>query len=142
MANFSTDQIATIAQQFHDLSAMVEQFRFDQISSGKPLEDPQIVQLLGLQFGLSKISSSVFIEAAELTLSDADGAARQIVSATQSANSALGELKSIDKVINIASAAAVLGTAVMTGDLSQIGNAAKGVFAALETDHGMASVGG
>jgi|SRR5215472_2518814 len=142
MANFSNEQLTTIAQQFHDLSAMVGQFRLDQIDSGKPLEDPQIVHLLGLQLSLSKTSSSVFIQAAELTLSDADGAAQQIVSATQSANSAISKLNSIDKVISIASAAALLGTAVMTGDLSQIGNAAQGVLTALETDHGMASVGG
>lgn len=131
MAKFSNDQLTSIAQQFHDLSALVGQFRLDQIHTGKPLEDPQIVQLLGLQFSLSNISSSFFIQAAQLTLSDADAAAKQITSATKSADSALAKLKTIDKVINVASAAAVLGTAVMTGDLGQIGNAAKGVFTAI-----------
>lgn len=142
MANFSNDQLTSIAQQFHDLSANVGQFRLDQIHTGKPLGDSQIVQLLGLQFSFSSISSSFLIQAAELTLSDADGAAKQIISATQSANSAIAKLTSIDKVINIASAAAVLGTAIMTGDMGQIGNAAQRVLTALETDHGMASVGG
>ena len=49
MARFSDDQLIAIAQQFHDLSIMVSQFRLDRIHCGIPLDDPGIVQLLGLQ---------------------------------------------------------------------------------------------
>jgi len=131
MANFSVDQLIGIAQQFHDLSFIVSQFRLDRIHGGTPLDDPEIVQLLGLQLGLLNTSSSFYVQAAHVTLADADQAAAQITAATKEAASAIKTLQVISKVVNIASAAGVLATAIMTGDMNQIGDAAKGVYTAI-----------
>jgi hypothetical protein len=131
MANFSKEQLTTIAQQFHDLSVNVGQFRLDQIHAGAKLEDPGIVQLLGQQFSLLNTSSSFFVQAANVALADADKAADQIVGATNAANAAVKTLAVINKVVTIASAAGVLAAAIMTGDMDQIGQSAKDVFTAI-----------
>jgi hypothetical protein len=133
MARFSDDQLIAIAQQFHDLSVMVSQFRLDQIHGGMPLDDPGIVQLMGLQLTLLNTSSSFYVQAAQVTLADADHAAAQITAATKEAIGAIKTLQVVDKVINIASAAGLLATAIMTGDMNQIGDAAKGVYTAISS---------
>ena len=132
MPNLTDDQLTAIAQQFHDIAANVAQFRLDQIHDGAKLDDPNIVQLLGLQFSLSNISSSFALQAAQVTLADADKAAGQITKATTAANDAIKNLSTINKVINIASAAGVLAASVMSGDLGQIAQSAKGVFSAIQ----------
>jgi hypothetical protein len=133
MPNFSDDQLIAIAQQFHDLSAAVSQFRLDRIHGGLPLDDQSIVQLLGLQQGLLDTSSSFYVQAAQVTLNDADQAAAQVTSATKEAISAIKTLQAVNKVISIASAAGVLATAIMTGKMDQIGDAAKGVYTAISS---------
>jgi hypothetical protein len=133
MAAFSDDQLLAIAQQFHDLSISVKQFRLDRISGGVPLDDPGNVQLLGLQLSLLNTSSSLYGQAAGVTLADADQAATQITAATKQAIGAIKTLQAVNKVINIASAAGVLAAAIMTGDMSQIGDAAKGVYTAISS---------
>ncbi len=95
------------------------------------LDEPGIVQLLALQWSLLNTSSSFFLQAAQVTLADADKAAAQITLATNAANDALKTLNTINKVINIASAAGVLSAAIMTGDINQVAAAAKGVYTAV-----------
>ncbi len=133
MPKLSDDQLIAIAQQLHDLSVAVGQFRLNRIHAGMALDDPQIVQLLGLQMSLLNSSSSFYVQAAQVTLEDADKAAALVTTATKKANDAIKTLGNINKVINIASAAGVLVAAVMTGDLGQIGAAAKGVYTTIES---------
>ena len=133
MAHFSDDQLIAIAQQIHDLSVIVGRFRLDRIHGGVPLDDPGIVQLLSLQWSLLNTSSSFYLQAAEVTLADADQAATQIAAATKEAGAAIKTLQVVNKVINIGSAAGLLAAAVMTGDISQIGNATNGVYAAINS---------
>ena len=127
MATLSRDQLTSIAQAFHDLAVAVGQFRLDQIHEGTDLGDKGLVQLLGLQFSLLNTSSSFALQAAAVTLSDADRAATAIQSATDEANAAIETAATINKVVNIASAAGVLAAAVMTGNLQQIFSAASTV---------------
>jgi hypothetical protein len=134
MAHFSDDQLTAIAQQFHDLSDSIKQFRLDRIGEGVPLDDPGIVQLLGLQVNIANTSSSFYVEAARLTLADADAATAQIGAATKQADAAIRNLQVVNRVISIASAAGVLATAIMTGDMSQIGNATKDVYTAISSN--------
>jgi hypothetical protein len=131
MANFSDVQLSSIAQEFHDLSENVGQFRLDQIGSGVPLSDPGMVRLLGQHMNLLNASSSFYVQAADVTLEDADQAATQITSATTAANAALKTLSEVNKAVNIASAAGVLAGAIMSGNMGQIGAASKGVFSAI-----------
>src|SRR5580698_6685214 len=100
MAHFSDDQLIAIAQQFHDISDSIKQFRLDRIGEGVPLNDPGIVQLLGLQVGLANTSSSFYIEAAKITLADADQATAQIAAATKQANAAIKNLQVVNRVIS------------------------------------------
>jgi hypothetical protein len=136
MPKLSDDQLAKIANLLHDLSAAVGQIRLNAIHVGTPLSDPKIVQLFGLQLGLLNTSSSFFMQAAQVTLQDADKVANQVVSATEAAKDALKTLEKIDRVITIVSAVGVLAASVMTGKLDQIGNAAKGVFDAIQSGPG------
>jgi len=124
MAKLTGGQLTSIAQAFHDLAVAVGQFRLDQIHDGAALNDTRIVQLFGLQFSLLNTSSSFALQAAEVTLVDADGAAAAIRSATDDANAAIETAATIDKVVSIASAAGVLAAAVMTGNMEQIFSAA------------------
>ena len=62
------------------------QIRLDRIYVGTPLNDLGIVQLLGLQWSLLSTSLSFYIQAAQVTLADADSAASQITAATNDAN--------------------------------------------------------
>jgi len=131
MPTLSADQLTAIAQDFHDLGVAVGQFRLDRIHDGEVLDDPRIVQLLGLQFSLLNASSTFALQAAQVQLADADKAAGAIRSATDQANAAIEQTAAIDKVVTIASASIVLAAAAMTGDLGQILAAAGGVKAAI-----------
>jgi hypothetical protein len=130
MAKFSDDQLISIAQQFHDVAVAIGQFRLDRIHAGVPLDDAGIVQLLGLWFSLLNISSSFYVQAAQVTLADADKATAQIVGATNAANAAIKTLQVINKVITIGSAVGILAPAIMTGNMDQIAAAVKGVYTA------------
>jgi hypothetical protein len=127
MATLSSDQLTSIAQEFHDLANSVGQFRLDRIHEGAALTDPGIVQLLGLQFSLLNTSSSFALQAAEVRLADADRVALLVTEATNQANDAIETATTINKVVNVASAAGVLAAAFMTGDLGQVFSAAAGV---------------
>lgn len=131
MPKFSDTQLTAIAQQFHDLSIVLGQFRLNQIHAGAQLNDPGIVQLLGLQWSLMTTSSSFYAQASQVTLADADKASAQIGAATKAANDAVKTIQIINKVLSIGSAAGLLAAAVMTGDMTQIGSVAKGVFDAI-----------
>lgn len=132
MAKFSNDQLVSIAQQYHDLSVTVGQFRLDRIHEGASLDDPGIVQLLGLQWSLSSTSSSFYLQAAQIILDDADKAAAQITGATKAANDAIETLKVINRVLSIGSAAGVVVASAMTGDMNQIASAVKDVYTAIK----------
>jgi hypothetical protein len=142
MSKFSDDQLISIAQQHHDLSVVVAQFRLDSIHGGLPLTDPGIVQLLGLQISLSNASASFFAQAAQVTLADADKATGQITAATKAANDAIKTLKAINNVLTIGSAVGVVAASVMTGDMNQIAAATKGVFTAISGQSNSGKSGG
>jgi hypothetical protein len=131
MATLADEELTSIAQEFHDIGAAIGQFRLNQIHDGRELTDREIVQLMGLHISLLNISSSFALQAAQVTLADADQAATTIKAATAKANAAIATAGTIDKVINIGSAATVLAAAVMTGNLDQIASAAVAVGTAV-----------
>jgi virulence-associated protein VapD len=132
MPQMTDDQLTSIAQQFHDLAVVIAQFRLNRIHGGLPLNDPGIVQLLGLQWSLLNTSSSFAAQAAQVTLADADQAVSQIASATKAANAAIGTLKAIDQVMTIGSAAGVLAATILTGNMTQIASSVQGVYTAIQ----------
>ena len=133
MANFSAVQLQAMAQSLHDVGVELGQVRLEAIGGGRPLSDPEIVQLLGQNLSLLSLSSSFAMQAAQVSLNDAANAVNEVQGATGDAKEALAGLGRLDKAIRVGASVIVLGSSVFTGDLQQIGNAAQGVYAAAES---------
>ena len=123
----SDDQMQALAQSFHDIAVEIGQVRLNAITAGGKLTDPVIVQLQGYVFSLMNVAASFAIQAANLTLANADQAMNQISLATKAADRALNKLQSIDKAVSIASSVIVLAMAISTKDPGQIESAAHSV---------------
>ncbi len=63
-----------------------------------------------------------------LTLDDLQGTLQSIQDATAKATTAINRIKLVDKVLRIASAAAGLGAAIVSGHPEAIGDGLKSVF--------------
>jgi hypothetical protein len=124
------DQMTALAQAFHDIAVEIGQVRLDAIRAGSKLTDPLIVQLEGNVYSLMTIAGKFAVQAANLTLANAEQAVSEISLATQAADKALDKLEDIDKALSIASSVIVLATAISTKDMGQIASAAKGVVTA------------
>src|SRR5258707_15356308 len=85
----SDDQMQNLAQSFHDIAVEIGQVRLNAITSGSKLTDPAIIQLQGYVFSLMNIAAGFAIQAANLTLANADQAINQISLATKAADHAL-----------------------------------------------------
>ena len=123
----SDDQMQALAQSFHDIAVEIGQVRLNAITTGSKLTDPSIVQLQGYVFSLMNVAAGFAMQAANLTLANADQAVNQISLATKAADRALDKLQSIDKAVNIASSVIVLAMAISTKDPGQIESAAHSV---------------
>jgi hypothetical protein len=123
----SDDQMQVLAQSFHDIAVEIGQVRLNALAAGSKLTDPAIVQLQGYVFSLMNVAAGFAIQAANLTLTNADQAVNQISLATKAADDALDKLESIDKAVNIASSVIVLAMAISTKDPGQIESAARSV---------------
>jgi hypothetical protein len=123
----SDDQMQALAQSFHDIAVEIGQVRLNAITAGSKLTDPAIVQLQGYVFSLMNVAAGFAMQAANLTLANADQAVNQISLATKAADRALDKLQSIDKAVNIASSVIVLAMAISTKDPGQIESAARSV---------------
>ena len=126
----SDGQMQALAQTFHDIAVEIGQVRLNAITAGSKLTDPGIVQLQGYVFSLMNIAAGFALEAANLTLANADQAINQISVATKAADKALDKLKKVDKAVRIASSVIVLAMAISTKDPGQIEDAAKSVATA------------
>jgi hypothetical protein len=113
MGKLTADQARDLANQYHDLSVVVGDYRFDHwddLSSAKRrrLED--------LQWTLMNYSSDFTAQAISLTLSDLNGALARIAETTKKAKRTIQTIKIVDKVIRIAAAATVLAASIMSGN--------------------------
>ncbi len=130
MASFSAVQLQAMAQSLHDVGVELGQVRLDAIGGGRPLSDPEMVQLLGQNLSLLNLSSSFAMQAAQVALNDVAGAVNDVQGATGEAKEALAGLERLDKAIRVGASVIVLGSSVFTGDPQQIGGAAQAVYAA------------
>jgi hypothetical protein len=129
-AALSDDQMQALAQSFHDIAVEIGQVRLSAIGAGSKLTDPGIVQLQGYVYSLMNIAAGFALQAANITLANADQAVNQISVATKAADKALARLQNIDKAVNIASSVIVLAMAISTKDPDQIVAGSKSVLAA------------
>lgn len=130
VSTLTDDQMQALAQSFHDIAVEIGQVRLNAISAGSKLTDPLIVQLQGYVYSLMNTASGFALQAANLTLANADQAVNQISVATQAADKALANLQKTDKAVNIASSVIVLAMAISTKDPNQIVAACKSVVTA------------
>ena len=130
----SDDQMQALAQAFHDIAVEIGQVRLNAITAGSKLTDPGVVQLQGYVFSLMNVAAGFAMQAANLTLANADQAVNQISIATKAADRALDKLQKIDKAVNIASSVIVLAMAITTKDPGQIESAARSVAKAAGLD--------
>ncbi|WP_433967020.1 hypothetical protein [Tunturiibacter gelidiferens] len=126
----SDDQMQALAQSFHDIAMEIGQVRLNAISAGSKLTDAAIVQMQGNVYTLMMTAGNFALQAANLTLANADQAVSEISLATQAADKALDKLQDIDKAVKIASSVIVLAMAISTKDMGQIAAAAKSVVTA------------
>ncbi len=126
----SDDQMQALAQSFHDIAVEIGQVRLNAIAAGSKLTDPGIVQLQGYIFSLMNTASGFALQAANITLANADQSVNQIALATKAADKALDKLQNIDKAINIASSVIILAMAISTKNPTQIIAASKAVLGA------------
>jgi hypothetical protein len=119
-----------LAQSFHDIAVEIGQVRLNAITAGSKLTDPGIVQLQGYIFSLMNTASGFALQAANITLDNADQSVNQIALATKAADKALDKLQNIDKAINIASSVIILAMAISTKNPTQIIAASKAVLGA------------
>jgi hypothetical protein len=126
----SDDQMQALAQSFHDIAVEIGQVRLSAIGAGSKLTDPGIVQLQGYVYSLMNTASGFALQAANITLANADQAINQISVATKAADKALANLQSIDKAVKIASSVIVLAMAISTKDPNQIVAASRSVLTA------------
>ena len=126
----SDDQMQALAQSFHDIAVEIGQVRLSAIGAGSKLTDPGIVQLQGYVYSLMNVAAGFALQAANITLANADQAVNQISVATKAADKALANLQKIDKAVNIASSVIVLAMAISTKAPDQIAAASKSVLAA------------
>ena len=129
-STLSDDQMQALAQSFHDIAVEIGQVRLNAIAAGSKLTDPGIVQLQGYIFSLMNTASGFALQAANITLANADQSVNQITLATKAADKALDKLQNIDKAINIASSVIVLAMAISTKNPTQIIAASKAVLGA------------
>jgi hypothetical protein len=129
-STLSDDQMHALAQSFHDIAVEIGQVRLNAIRTGSKLTDPGIVQLQGYIFSLMNTASGFALQAANITLDNADQSVNQIALATKAADKALDKLQNIDKAINIASSVIVLAMAISTKNPTQIIAASKAVLGA------------
>jgi hypothetical protein len=123
----SDDQMQALAQSFHDIAVEIGQVRLNAITAGSKLTDPAIVQLQGYVYSLMNAAAAFAMQAANLTLANADQAVNQISLSTKAADRALDKLQNIDKAVSIASSVIVLAMAISTKDPGQIESAARSV---------------
>lgn len=129
-STLTDDQMQALAQSFHDIAVEIGQVRLNAITAGSKLTDPGIVQLQGYIFSLMNTASGFALQAANITLDNADQSVNQIALATKAADKALDKLQNIDKAINIASSVIILAMAISTKNPTQIIAASKAVLGA------------
>ena len=125
MAQLSADNARQLAADFHDLAVAVGNYRFD---NWEQLSPTQLSRLESLQWTLLNYSSDFSSQAIAITLTDLDNTLNNIKDATGKAEKAIGQIRSVDKIFRIATAATVLGAAIASGNPVGIADAVKATY--------------
>ena len=121
----SADDARQLASDFHDLAVSVGNLKFAQWDD---LTSAQRAKLDSLQWTLMNYSSDFSTQAIQISLDDKKGSLSDIKKSTDAAKAVFAKIKTINRVIGIASAAAVLAASIISGSPTGISTAAKGLF--------------
>ncbi len=131
MANqmLTQDQITALAQVFHDIAAAIGDFR---IANARTLSDSEQAKLQNQQFQCLQYSTNFITMGIAMEQADLDATVQQIESVTAQAQEAIETIQLTDKVLQIATAAAVLGASIASLNTSAIGNGIQGLITAID----------
>ena len=113
----SADQVRELAGFFHDLSVALGDYR---LGNWDQLSPDQKRSLENLEWKLLNYSSVFTTTAISRTLSELQSTLPAIRNATAKAIEVIKNLRTVDRVFRIATAAGALGAAIASGDLGGI----------------------
>jgi hypothetical protein len=121
-------QAQDLAQSFHDIAAAIGQYRLAQVAVLTPTQQYQLqnLQLQCIQYSNAFISAGLFAAQANLAATLAS-----IKQATMQANQAIATINNVDKALQIAAAAAVLGASIASMNPSAVGSGLEGLVKAI-----------
>jgi hypothetical protein len=121
-------QAQDLAQTFHDIAAAIGQYRLTQVAVLTATQQYQLqnLQLQCFQYSNSFISAGLFAAQANLAAT-----LTSIKQATAQANQAIATIKNVDKALQIATAAAVLGASIASMNPSAVGSGLDGLVKAI-----------
>jgi hypothetical protein len=125
MGKLTAGQARDLANQFHDLSVAIGDYRFGNWDS---LTRADRDNLEDLQWTLMNYSSDFTSQAITLALSNLDETLSRIGRITNKARRVIKTIKTVDKVVRIAAAATVLGAAIVTGNAKSAIEAAEDAY--------------
>jgi hypothetical protein len=116
-----------LSKRFRDLSTELGDFRYE---NWKKLTPKQRQDLENREWSLLNHSSDLLTAAVGLVLDEAEASFEELRKSTDKARKAVRTLKTVRKIINVATAAVGLSAAVLSKDLGAIGKNAKNLFEA------------
>ena len=121
-------QAQELAQGFHDLAVAIGQYR---ITKDADLSDLQQYQLQNLQLQCTQYSNNFIAEGLFAAQIDLDRTLASIKQATAQAKQAIATADKVDKALQIASAAAVLGASIASMNPAAVGSGLDGLLKAI-----------
>jgi hypothetical protein len=121
-------QIQELAQEFHDLAAAIGAYRLAQANK---LTDDQQYQLQNQQLLCIQYSNTFITAGLKAQQSDLVETLATIKQQTDAAKQAIATINNIDNVLQIVTAAAVLGASIASSNPAAIANGIQGLITAI-----------
>ena len=121
-------QAQELAQAFHDVAAAIGNYRIAQATALTPIQQYQLQNLQSQCLNSSNnfITIGLFAEQADI-----DATLQTIAQVTSQAKSAIATIGSVDKVLQIITAAAVLGASIASLNPSAVATGIQGLITAI-----------
>jgi hypothetical protein len=121
-------QAHNLAKEFHDIAAAIGAYRLAQVTTLTDTQQYQLqnLQLQCVQYSTGFITLGLFAQQANLATT-----LQTITKQTTAAQQAILTIKTIDKVLQIATAAAVLGASIASMNPSAVGSGIQGLITAV-----------
>ncbi|KRT68680.1 MAG: hypothetical protein XU15_C0018G0057 [candidate division NC10 bacterium CSP1-5] len=127
----TSEEAFELSRRFRELSVELGNFRF---SKWKELSPAQRRTTEDAEWSLLNASSDMITSAVGIVLDETETSFQKLQGSTNKAKRAIQTLKTVRKVINIATAAVGLAAAIISRDPGAIAKNAKGLFSAATED--------